>query len=130
MVLSGGLVWMARSGDPRADFAPVSAEEPAVTPANFADTRYDEAVADLQRTLDAGRSKLDPETVRVLEDNLGAIDRAIDQCRRALAADPANMYLNEHLAESRQRKLVLLRQASARRRVAGRCRSAMVGPKG
>jgi anti-sigma factor RsiW len=113
MVLSGGLVWMARSGDPRADFAPVSAEGPAVTPANFADTHYDQAVADLQRALEAGRARLDPETIHVLEQNLGAIDQAIDQCRRALAADPANLYLNEHLADARQQKLVLLRQASA-----------------
>jgi tetratricopeptide (TPR) repeat protein len=113
MVLSGGLVWMARAGDPRADFAPVSAETPPVTPANFADSHYDEAIADLQRTLDAGRSQLDPETIGVLEQNLGAIDRAIDQSRRALAADPANIYLNEHLAQSRHQKLMLLRQASA-----------------
>jgi anti-sigma factor RsiW len=113
MVLSGGLVWMARAGDPRADVTPVSAEAPVVTPANFADAHYDAAIADLQRTLDAARSQLDPETIAVIEQNLGAIDRAIDQCRRALAADPANLYLNEHLAQSRQRKLVLLRQASA-----------------
>lgn len=115
MVLSGGLVWMARSGDPRADFDPVSASEPAtvVTPANFADSHFDEAVADLERTLQAGRSKLHPETVRVLEENLAAIDRAIEQSKRALAADPANIYLNTHLAQARQRKLALLRRASA-----------------
>lgn len=116
MVLSGGLVWMARSGDPRADFAPISAQGPdgpAISPANFADPRYDEAIADLERTLEAGRTKLDSETVRVVEENLAAIDRAIDQCRRALATDPANVYLNTHLADARQRKLTLLRRATA-----------------
>jgi tetratricopeptide (TPR) repeat protein len=121
IVLSGGLVWLARSGDPRADFPPVGATAdpddaiaaPHIRPANFADEHYDEAVADLQRTLTTGREKLDPETVRVLEDNLGAIDRAIEQCRQALAQDPANLYLNSHLAEARQRKLSLLRRASA-----------------
>jgi len=115
MVLSGGLVWMARSGDPRADFQPVSAQvdtDPALIPAHFADRHYDEAIADLQGTLDAERSKLDPETVRVLEKNLAAIDQAIDQCRRALQADPSNVYLNTHFAEARQRKLVLLRRAT------------------
>jgi predicted anti-sigma-YlaC factor YlaD len=110
MVLSGGLVWMARSGDPRADFEAVSAE-PSIRLANFADRHYDDAVADLQRTLDAGRANLDPETVRVLEENLAAIDRAIEQSRRALSADPANVYLNRHLADARQRKLALLRRA-------------------
>ncbi len=118
MVLSGGLVWMARSGDPRADLPPLSAQvplpgEPAVTPTHFADKPYDAAIADLERTLDAGRQKLDPETVRVLKENLAAIDRAIDQCRTALAADPSNLYLNTHLADARQRKLVLLRRAAA-----------------
>jgi hypothetical protein len=118
MVLSGGLVWMARSGDPRADIEPVNAQSdshsqtPIITPVNFADQRYDEAVADLERMLEAGPTKLDPETVRVLQENLGAIDRAIDQCRRALATDPANVYLNMHLADARQRKLALLRRAT------------------
>jgi hypothetical protein len=51
--------------------------------------------------------------VRVLEDNLGAIDRAIEQSRQALGADPANLFLNTHLAAARQRKLALLRSATA-----------------
>jgi Putative zinc-finger len=120
MVLSGGLVWLARSGDPRADFAPIGAapppaiaSAPEVRPANFSDAFYDDAISDLEQTLNEGRAKLDPETVRVLEENLNAIDRAIDQCRRALADDPANVYLNTHMAEARQRKLALLRRATA-----------------
>jgi hypothetical protein len=44
---------------------------------------------------------------------LKSIDDAIDQCRRALQADPSNVYLNTHLADARQRKLVLLRRAAA-----------------
>jgi putative zinc finger protein len=119
VVLSGGLVWLARSGDPRADFAPVAASpaprpEPAdVRPANFSDAHYEDAISDLEQTLNEGRAKLDPETVRVLEENLNAIDRAIDQCRKALDADPANVYLNTHMAEARQHKLALLRRAAA-----------------
>jgi len=116
MVLSGGLVWMARSGNPQADFQAVSAEpdtDLTAIPANFADRHYDEAIADLQRALDADRTKLDPDTVRVLEQNLAAIDAAIEQSRRALQADPSNVYLNTHLASERQRKLVLLRRATA-----------------
>ncbi|HEU4935311.1 MAG TPA: zf-HC2 domain-containing protein [Vicinamibacterales bacterium] len=116
-VLSGGLVWMARSGDPRADVQPIRAQvqedDPAIARANFADKHYDRAIAELQRTLDEGRPSLDPETVRVLEENLAAIDRAIEQCRRALDTDPSNVYLNTHLAEARQRKLLLLRRATA-----------------
>ena len=117
MVLSGGMVWMARVGGDRADVPQVAAEADSdaveVTPANFADAQYDRAIADLERTLTEGRGRLDPETVRILEENLAAIDRAIEQSRRALRSDPANTYLNAHLAEAKRRKLSLLRLASA-----------------
>ncbi len=119
MVLSGGMVWIARSGDPRASLPPVGAtveapplESPLET-VSFADAQYDQAVADLQKALDAGRSRLDPETVRILEDNLASIDLAIDQARKALRNDPANVDLNTYFAASRNRKLALLRRASA-----------------
>jgi anti-sigma factor RsiW len=119
MLLSGGVVWMARSGDPRADFESLSAQAtgtvsgPRSAPAEVSDTTYDQAVTDLEGALQAGRTRLDPATVRILEENLASIDRAIDQSRRALAADPANLFLNSHLAAARHRKLALLRRASA-----------------
>ena len=68
-----------------------------------------------------------PQTVRVLERTCEAIDRAIEQCREALAADPANVYLNSHLAEARQRKLALLRRATAAQSMADRHRQAADG---
>jgi len=110
IVASGGMVWLARMGGPTTDFPPVLGE---VRPANFGDAAFDEAVADLEETLDAGRGRLDPETIRVLETNLQAIDRAIVQCREALQADPSSVYLNTYLAETRRRKLELLRRATA-----------------
>lgn len=113
MVLSGSMVWLARLGGPQTDFPPVAADTSHIKPVNFADRAYDEAIADLQETLDAGRGRLDDETLRILEENLSTIDRAITQCREALAADPANVYLNTYLAEARGKKLELLRQAAA-----------------
>ena len=115
MIVSGGMVWLLRAGGEQTDRGIVAVERPRtpMTPANFADPQYDEAVADLERTLEVGRGRLDPETVRVLEANLQAIDRAIEQSQQALEADPANMFLNAHLATARQRKLTLLRRASA-----------------
>ena len=110
IVASGGMVWLARMGGPTTDFPPVLGE---VRLANFGDAAFDEAVADLQQTLEAGRGRLDPETIRVLETNLDAIDRAIAQCRAALEADPSSVYLNTYLAETRRRKLELLRRATA-----------------
>ena len=122
MVLSGGMVWLAKSGDPRADFPAISADRtllpdvtslPIAAPASRVDPHYEGAVEDLEQTLARGRAQLDPETVRVLEQNLQSIDAAIEQCRQALDKDPANSYLNNHLAAARQRKLALLRRATA-----------------
>jgi anti-sigma factor RsiW len=85
-----------------------------VVPAvGYADAQFDAAVADLERALEAGRNRLDPETIGVVEDNLSIIDRAIAEARRALQADPANGYLSGHLREARRRKLDLLRRATA-----------------
>jgi anti-sigma factor RsiW len=118
MVMSGGLVWVARLGDPRASLPPAIAlvERPEPEPLSrvgFADANYDQAVADLEKVLEHNRSRLDPQTVQILEDNLRTIDQAIEQSRKALRADPANVYLNSHFAASRNRKLALLRRASA-----------------
>jgi hypothetical protein len=84
-----------------------------VVPANFADEQFDRAVADLERILVEQRDELDPRTVVVIERNLTVIDEAIRQARAALDADPANTFLNSHLADARRRKLELLRRATA-----------------
>jgi tetratricopeptide (TPR) repeat protein len=131
MIVSGGMVWLMELGGSRTSIPPViatvqapsndpalstakSEEEPVQTQrVNFADAHYDEAIADLEKTLANSRSRLNPETVRILEENLMAIDQAIDQCRKALRNDPSNVYLNNHFVESRNRKLALLRRAAA-----------------
>ena len=52
MLLSGGLVWVARSGDPRADFESLSADAARTrdcgTTAGLTDTHYEAAVSDLE----------------------------------------------------------------------------------
>ena len=121
MTLSGGAVWLLHSPEQQ-NFAPPSAIVPsgnprvinaAVNPRGNATQSYAAAVADLERVLASGRGQLDTTTIRVIEQNLAAIDRAIAQAQRALDADPANLYLNTHLAETMRRKLDLLRQAAA-----------------
>jgi hypothetical protein len=118
VALSSGAGWVLHSGlrSPYAVIAPVPPEPPVpevpVT-AVHGTAPYDQAVADLQRVLDEGRGRLDTATVRVLEQNLATIDRAIAQAQLAVAADSANLYLNSHLAATMRRKLELLRQAAA-----------------
>lgn len=80
--------------------------------ANFADAQFDAAVVDLERLLRDERDRLDPRTVLVIERNLRIIDDAIREARTALDGDPANTYLNSHLADARRRKLELLRHAT------------------
>ena len=76
------------------------------------DARTAASVAALEQTLARNRNRLDTATVRVIEKNLGIINRAIRDAQSALAADPANAYLNLHLAREMRRKLELLRQAA------------------
>lgn len=73
---------------------------------------YDAAIGDLEAVLESGRAHLDPATIAVLEANLALIDSAIADAQRAIVADPANAYLNSHLARTMQRKLELLRRAA------------------
>lgn len=114
--LAGGVAWLAHPGEPSRVAATVPPEPtPAVARlARSASAQsYDAAVADLQQVLQAGRGRLDSATVRVIEQNLATIDRAIMEAQRAVAADSANLYLNSHLAATMRRKLDLLRQAAA-----------------
>ncbi len=118
VLLSSVTVWSVLSRRPAAVAPPAgpSAAAPlaaAVQPAGFEAARYDAAIADLERVLKEHRGELDPATVRVIERNLAIIDQATDQARKALAADPANRYLNGHLASQLMRKMALLRQATA-----------------
>src|SRR5438876_109180 len=79
---------------------------------DFSLPQASEAVAELQRTLEQHRTELDSSTVRIVEQNLAVIDRAILQARRALAADPASPYLHQHLALQLKLKLDLLRRTA------------------
>jgi putative zinc finger protein len=128
LVIGGSVVWLVRSpsgtvsspSTPVAVTAPPPAAPPPASTAPSAQTaavrampKYDAAVAELQQILDQSRSRLKPETVKVLEEKLALIDRAIVDAQEALARDPASVYLNDHLAETRLRKLELLRRAAA-----------------
>ena len=96
----------------QAENEPVGSADGQVQQANFADKQYDAAVVDLEKILRDDRDRLDPRTVMVIERNLQTIDDAIAQAREALDKDPANPYLNSHLADARRRKLDLLRRAT------------------
>jgi hypothetical protein len=128
MAVSVGLTWfVARQPVPQgaaetvvqAENEPVGSAAGQVQQANFADKQFDAAVTDLEHILRDDRDRLDPRTVMVIERNLKTIDDAIAQAREALDQDPANPYLNSHLADARRRKLELLRRATTLASTAG-----------
>lgn len=91
----------------------VQASAPNAVLASYQEPAYDDAVAELEAVLAEMRQDLDPETVRVVEENLAVIDGAIQEAREALLADPANQQLHRHLSTNMQMKLRLLRTVTA-----------------
>ncbi len=118
-LLVGGTVAATRLLTPVAP-APSVAEQPvpgdaAPAPLPFPawEGEMTSASAALGATLEARRGELQPETVAVIEDNLRIIDTAIEDCRAALAADPADDRLEAAMLSAWQAKVGLLERAAA-----------------
>lgn len=78
-------------------------------------TEGQDAIRDVERlrqVLASRRDELNPATVQALEESLRAIDKAIRQAQLALAADPKNPYLRDHLDDTMRRKVDLMRRAT------------------
>jgi anti-sigma factor RsiW len=115
-VISGGAVWLARTTGQRDAGLLIPGSAPvgqvALAPAGSTPETSSAAVEELRQALARGQDDLDPATVRTLEESLMIIDVAIQQARRALAADPRNPYVREHLDETMRRKVDLLHRAT------------------
>ncbi|HET9950241.1 MAG TPA: zf-HC2 domain-containing protein [Candidatus Eisenbacteria bacterium] len=68
-------------------------------------------IDDLKKILDSRGDRLDPETLRALEESVKSMEQAVREASRALDADPGNPYLEAHLDELKERHLDLLRRA-------------------
>lgn len=75
--------------------------------------KSDLAIASLEARLAEERDNLDSTTIRIIEESLATIDRAIASATAALESDPGNVWLNRHLADSKSRKVRLLEKAAA-----------------
>jgi hypothetical protein len=90
----------------------------ATTPTRLASSKpsaeevYATEIAGLHRIVQQRRSQLDPVTLGVIERNLRVIDDAIEQCKRALAKDPASHFLMQSLNNALETKVELLRTAA------------------
>jgi hypothetical protein len=113
-VVSGGSVWAFLNGRSGPVQGPTLSTPSSVHQVAWDEAYqvYDQAVTDLEVILDQGRELLHPETVRVLEENLSAIDLAIQEARAALDQDPSSAVLQRFLAGHLRKKVDLLRQAA------------------
>jgi hypothetical protein len=113
VMVGGGALWLRWQASPEtvAGTAP-GVEAGRAIPVVFEPVGYDAAVAELERTLASRRSELDTATVRVLEESLALIDRAIAEARAAIQRDSGNAYLNEQIAGNLRKKLNVLRLAT------------------
>jgi hypothetical protein len=111
--VGSGVYWYRASnlGAP-AVVATVPSRSAEAVPAALESAKYDAAVAELEQILATRRGALDSTTVRVLEESLALIDRAIAEARAAIQRDPANAYLNEQIAGNLRKKLNVLRLAT------------------
>jgi hypothetical protein len=75
----------------------------------MSDLAFAGEISQLQNVLVQRRAQLDPETVKVVEDNLKLIDTAVKRARQALAKDPASGFLTRQLDNALQKKVELLR---------------------
>ena len=91
---------------PRAGVRPTFASTALAAPATAA---LGEEIQVLEGLLIERRNVLEPETVRVVEENLAIIDAAVAQARAAVQKDPASGFLNERLESALQKKVQLLR---------------------
>ncbi len=89
-----------------------AARRAAALPNDPARDTYDREIAKLRGVLAERRGALDTSTVRVLEQSMTVIDRAIARSKAALARDPASGFLNQQLNNALDRKLELLRTAA------------------
>jgi hypothetical protein len=101
------LVEPAARATPRTSLASSTARSAAVPTAS--EMAFAGEISQLQTVLEERRSQLDPETVRVVEDNLKLIDTAASRARSALAKDPASGFLMRQLDGVLQKKVELLR---------------------
>ena len=119
VLLTGTTTWIAlRAGEavPGASVA-VATDGVGTEAAQFVDDElfreYEDAVLELEVVLDAGRDRLSPETVEVLEASLAAVDTAIADARSALESDPESGPLLRLLRRHMKTKLDVLQQTAA-----------------
>ena len=115
ITVSATSTWWITSSTQPSPIAPGPVPSASSDLSQVSDELAPEGLADQLRVLEqflvSARETLDPATVLVLERNLNAIETAIVDSRDALALDPANGFLIEHLERMYRQKLLYLQDA-------------------
>jgi hypothetical protein len=120
VLITGGAAWsLARATGsaptPAMASSQLSPTDQAIRQVALSDpqlTEFADEVQRLEQVLEVEAHRLDPNTIRILEKNLEIIDRAIQESLDALAVDPGNAFVENHLRTSVERKVDYLRQAA------------------
>jgi anti-sigma factor RsiW len=117
-LVGSGSWWLGRASAPSREILVTTNPTRLITTSSpgtslLAAEKYGAAIAQLERAMFENGPQLDTATVRILQDKLIVIDRAITEAREALADDPASEYLADHFTNMMQRKLALLRNAAS-----------------
>lgn len=76
-------------------------------------THYERAIAGLEAIANQAETPLDADVMMALRSDLATIDRAIEESRNAVAAEPANRVAQESLLAAFRRKVSLLQDTIA-----------------
>jgi hypothetical protein len=79
----------------------------------LAAAHYEKAIAKLEEAARASGTELDPDVMATLKTNLALVDRAIDDSRRAVRAQPDSLVAQASLLDAFQRKVTLLQDTVA-----------------
>lgn len=113
---AGGAWWMASTfhgSPPAAPTANATVEETgAVLVSDVVPPELSAELRLLEAALERSAADFDPNTRRILERNLSIIDRAIRESLEALAVEPSDPFLEEHLESQMRRKVRVLRNAT------------------
>lgn len=118
IVLTAGAMWLMLPPAAQSGTGLAGAEASELLPAGQEPAQvvflaaYEPAISELEAAFEARRGELDPETARIVEQNLAIIDRAIAEATRALADDPSSGFLTTHLAGAMRQKVDLLRRVT------------------
>lgn len=83
-----------------------------LVPVTNADVVYQTEIDALRDIVSLRYTELDSTTVATLERNLDIIDKAIDDCRAALAQDPNSPFLSTTLDQALESKLAFMRRVA------------------